>query len=331
MKLGRGKPLLNFLPNFTSFTQIPTSFRTRSGQVSQVSHAWHVLEGRAALAIYSGLQPSLCVRARRSALSAREDFGETCLGPQPTHVQPAWLWRRQTPKAAQTCETCGTWPELVLKLVGVCMKLVKLGRGKPLVHFLASFTSFTIFTQIPVSGRDWAKFHKFHISGMFFWKANLDTAASYRNRSSILASHLWPLNPRQSCVDCPPSFVSVPVAPHCLLTKTFGETCLGPHVQPAWLWRRLPPKAAQTCETCETWPELILKLVGACVKLVKLGRGKPLLHFFQVSRVSRKYQRVSGRDRAKSHKFHMSGMFWKANLDTAASYRNRSSSLASHL
>ena len=30
------------------------------------------------------------------------------------------------------------------------------------------------------------------------------------------------------------------------------------------------PKAASTCETCETWPELVLKLVGICVKLVKL-------------------------------------------------------------
>ena len=37
------------------------------------------------------------------------------------------------------------------------------------------------------------------------------------------------------------------------------------------------PKAASTCETCETWPELVLKLVGICVKLVKLvklGRNK---------------------------------------------------------
>ena len=32
----------------------------------------------------------------------------------------------------------------------------------------------------------------------------------------------------------------------------------------------LPSKAAYTRETCKTWPELILKLVGICVKLVKL-------------------------------------------------------------
>ena len=32
----------------------------------------------------------------------------------------------------------------------------------------------------------------------------------------------------------------------------------------------MPSKAAYTRETCKTWPELILKLVGICVKLVKL-------------------------------------------------------------
>ena len=34
-----------------------------------------------------GLSVVFCVRAGRSALSAREDFGETCLEPQPTHVR----------------------------------------------------------------------------------------------------------------------------------------------------------------------------------------------------------------------------------------------------
>ena len=106
-----------------------------------------------ASAVSRRLSVVFCVLARRSALSTREDFGETCLGPQPTHVQPAWLWRRLPSKAAQTCETCGTWPELILKLVSICVKVVKLGRGKPLLNFLPSFTSFTSFTQTPTSFR----------------------------------------------------------------------------------------------------------------------------------------------------------------------------------
>ena len=81
--------------------------------------------------------PSLCLRAKtleRLALFSPH-MCTTCKG-------------LETPAFAQTCETCETWPELVLKLVGICVKLVKLvklGRKITLTYFSSKFHEFHEF------------------------------------------------------------------------------------------------------------------------------------------------------------------------------------------
>ena len=105
-----------------------------------------------------------------------------------------------------------------------------------------------------------------------------------------------------SRVDCPSFFASAPVAPHRLfvcMRRLWRDLPCSAHtrVQLAKTLERLAllsphtcttckgletPAFAQTCETCETWPELVLKLVGICVKLVKLvklGRKISLTYF----------------------------------------------------
>ena len=248
-------------PSFTSFTCLGCFGRQTqpccncSPQTSRVDcPSFFGVRGRRSA-------PSLCLRAKtleRLALLSPH----TCA-----------TWGLETPAFAQTCETCETWPELVLKLVGICVKLVKLvklGRKITLTYFSSKFH----------------EFHKFHANTNKFQDELFPSFTSF-TCLGCFGRQTQPCcncSPQTSRVDCPSFFCvrgrrSAPSL--CLRAKTLERLALlSPHTCATWGLET--PAFAQTCETCETWPELVLKLVGICVKLVKLvklGRKITLTYF----------------------------------------------------
>ena len=316
------------------------------------------MEGKHSLAVTAHPRPSrvdcpsfFCVRGRRSApslcLRAKTLERLALLSPHTCAT-----WGLETPAFAQTCETCETWPELVLKLVGICVKLVKLvklGRKITLTYFSSKFhefhefhantnkfqdelfPSFTSFTCLGCFGRQTqpccncspqtvealniasaTNTHvdtisvaspaacgplspSYNVEAQYIASSTLyQGKGGHRYHVTVLplvdralcfsAPHLQYLGLQPSRVDCPSFFCvrgrrSAPSL--CLRAKTLERLALlSPHTCATWGLET--PAFAQTCETCETWPELVLKLVGICVKLVKLvklGRKITLTYF----------------------------------------------------
>ena len=110
---------------------------------------------------YLGLQPSrvdrpLCLGPRRRSapfVCLRAKILERLAWDLSPHTRTTCKGL-ETPAFAQTCETCETWPELVLKLVGICVKLVKLvklGRKISKGSALAIFRASTVPLGFPLS------------------------------------------------------------------------------------------------------------------------------------------------------------------------------------
>ena len=128
---------------------------------------------------YLGLQPSrvdrpLCLGPRRRSapfVCLRAKILERLAWDLSPHTRTTCKGL-ETPAFAQTCETCETWPELVLKLVGICVKLVKLvklGRKISKVYFSSKFHEFHEFHANTNEFQDelWPSFTSFTCRGCF--------------------------------------------------------------------------------------------------------------------------------------------------------------------